>query len=82
MEQKKKELLKKLADAYDQGQTIPFSPPVPPGIEALLIEREKEKEAIKKQRRHDYLIATYGIVGGLISGLATSLIVLWLEGLL
>ena len=39
-------------------------------------------DAIKKQRRHDFLVATYGIIGGIISGVASSLIVLWLQGLL
>lgn len=55
---------------------------IPDGIQELWLKEAKEKEALKKQRRHDFLIATYGIVGGLISGVATSLIVLWLQGLL
>ena len=62
--------------------SIPAGPSMPPGIEALILKEEKEKEAIRKQRKHDFLIASYGIIGGLISGLATSLIVLWIQGLL
>ncbi len=58
------------------GSTIPL------GIQELWIKEEKEKQALKKQRRHDFLIATYGIIGGFVSGVASSLIVLWLQGLL
>lgn len=36
----------------------------------------------RKHRKHDFLIATYGIIGGIISGVVSSLIVLWLQGLL
>lgn len=55
---------------------------IPDGIQEFWLKEAKEKEALKKQRRHDFLVATYGIVGGIISGVATSLIVLWLQGLL
>jgi hypothetical protein len=55
---------------------------IPTGIQDIWLKEAKEKEALKKQRRHDFLIATYGIVGGIISGVASSLIVLWLQGLL
>lgn len=55
---------------------------IPLGIQELWIKEEKEKQALKKQRRHDFLIATYGIIGGFVSGVASSLIVLWLQGLL
>lgn len=55
---------------------------IPNGIQELWLREAKEKEALKQQRRHDFLIATYGIIGGLISGVASSLIVLWLQGLL
>lgn len=55
---------------------------IPPGIQELWLKEAKEKEALKKQRRHDFLVATYGIIGGIISGVASSLIVLWLQGLL
>lgn len=55
---------------------------VPHGTQEQWLKEAKEKEALKKQRRHDFLIATYGIVGGIISGVASSLIVLWLQGLL
>ena len=55
---------------------------IPNGIQELWLREAKEKKALKQQRRHDFLIATYGIIGGLISGIASSLIVLWLQGLL
>lgn len=55
---------------------------IPSGIQEIWIKEAKEKEALKKQRRHDILIASYGIIGGIISGVASSLIVLWLQGLL
>lgn len=55
---------------------------IPSGIQELWIKEAKEREALKKQRRHDILIASYGIVGGVVSGVASSLIVLWLQGLL
>ena len=72
--------------------SMPKIPPIaegtviPDGIQELWLKEAKEKEALKKQHRHDFLIATYGIIGGIfggiVSGVATSLIVLWLEGLL
>ena len=55
---------------------------IPDGIQEIWLKEAKEKAALKKQRRPDFLIATYGIVGGLVSGVASSLIVLWLQGLL
>ena len=59
---------------------------IPDGIQELWLKEVKEKEALKKQRRHDFLIATYGIIGGIIggiiSGVASSLILLKLQGLL
>lgn len=55
---------------------------IPNGIQEAWIKEAKEKEALKKQRRHDFLIATYGIIGGIISGVISSLIVLKLQGLL
>ena len=61
---------------------IPKWPDVPPGIQDLMMKEEKEKHALKQQRKHDFLIATYGIVGGIIAGAASSLIVLWIQGLL
>ena len=55
---------------------------IPSGIQELWIKEAKEREALRQQRRHDILIASYGIVGGVVSGVASSLIVLWLQGLL
>lgn len=56
--------------------------PIPDGIREAWIKEAKEKEALRKQHRHDFLIATYGIIGGIISGVISSLIVLKLQGLL
>ncbi len=55
---------------------------IPDGIQEVWLKEAKEKESLKKQRKHDFLIATYGIIGGFISGVVSSLIVLWLQGLL
>ena len=55
---------------------------IPNGILEQQIKEAKEKEALRQQRKHDFLIATYGIVGGIISGVASSLIVLYIQGLL
>lgn len=55
---------------------------IPTGIQEAWIQEAKEKEALKKQRRHDFLIATYGIIGGIIGGVVSSVIVLKLQGLL
>lgn len=61
-------------------------PSIPNGIQDLWLKEAKEKDAISKQRRHDFWIATYGIVGGILggilSGVISSLIVLKLQGLL
>lgn len=50
---------------------------LPEGIQAL--ERE---QLTRSQRRHDFWVATYGILGGIVSGAVSSLIVLKLQGLL
>lgn len=55
---------------------------IPDGIQEQALREAKEKDVLKKQRRHDFLVATYGIIGGIISGTLSSLIVLWLQGLL
>lgn len=55
---------------------------IPNGIKMQQIKKAKEKESLRQQRKHDFLIATYGIVGGIISGVASSLIVLYIQGLL
>ena len=47
-----------------------------------IIYQKKYQEALKKQRRHDFLIATYGIIGGILGGVISSIIVLKLQGLL
>lgn len=55
---------------------------IPNGIIEQQLKEAKEKEALRQQRKHDFLIATYGIVGGILSGTASSLIVLYIQGLL
>ena len=59
---------------------------IPDGIQELWLKEAKAKEALRQQRRHDFRIATYGIIGGIIggiiSGVASSLIVLKLQGVL
>lgn len=45
---------------------------IPHGIQEQWL--KEEKEALKKQRRHDFIIATYGIIGGFISGLLSSIL--------
>ena len=55
---------------------------IPNGIIEQQIKEAKEKADIKKQHRHDFFIATYGIVGGFASGIISSLIVLYIQGLL
>lgn len=53
---------------------------MPSGIQDSFLREEKEQEAIRQQRRHDFLIATYGIIGGIIGGAISSILVLLLEG--
>ena len=55
---------------------------IPHGILEQQLREAKEKETLRQQRKHDFLIATYGIVGGILSGVASSLIVLYIQGLL
>lgn len=55
---------------------------IPHGIIQQQFEEAKAKEELRKQRKHDFLIATYGILGGIVSGVASSLIVLYIQGLL
>lgn len=52
----------------------------PSGIQDSFLSEEKEQESIRQQRRHDFLIATYGIIGGIIGGAISSILVLLLEG--
>lgn len=51
------------------GSVIPLS------IKEMEYKELKRKYELKQQHRHDYLVATYGIIGGVVSGLITSLIV-------
>ena len=58
------------------GSVIPY------GILEQQLKEAKEKEALRQKRKHEFLIATYGIVGGIILAVISSLIVLWIQGLL
>ena len=55
---------------------------VPNVVAESELKKLQAKEEPRQQRIHDFLIATYGIIGGLVSGVISSLIVLWLQGLL
>lgn len=55
---------------------------IPDEMQLLWLKEAKEKEALRQQRRHDFLIATYGIIGGIVGGVVSSVIVLKLQGLL
>ena len=54
----------------------------PYGILEQQLREAKEKSALRQQRKHDFLVAILGIVGGFLSGIASSLIVLYIQGLL
>lgn len=54
-----------------QGTVIPHK------IEEKMMLEEKEKRELKRARRHDWLIAIFGTVGGVVGGLISSL-VFWL----
>ena len=58
------------------GKSIPY------GILEQQLREAKEKETLRQQRKHDFLIATYGIIGGILSGVTSSLIALYIQGLL
>ena len=55
---------------------------IPEKMQLLWLKEAKEREMIRQQRRHDFLIATYGIIGGIAGGVISSVIVLKLQGLL
>ena len=54
----------------------------PPSVITHITEEGKHYLIYAKQRKRDFLIASYGIIGSIISGVISSLIVLWLQGLL
>lgn len=53
---------------------------IPHGISELQLKEAKEKQLLKQQHRHDLFIATYGIIGGILGGVISSLLVIWLTG--
>lgn len=57
--------------AIAEGKVLPI------GIEHELMKQEKEKHLRKQQRRHDWCIAIFGVLGGGVMGLLTS-ILFWL----
>lgn len=50
---------------------------LPHGVSLEIMKQEKEKHLLKAQRRHDWLIALFGVIGGGAMGFITSL-VFWL----
>lgn len=57
--------------AIARGAVLPY------GVEAELMNQEKEKILRKQQRRHDWRIAIFGGLGGGVMGFLTSLL-FWL----
>lgn len=55
---------------------------IPDGVIEQQIKEAKEKELRKQQWRHDFRVALFSAVAGGIAGVITSLIVLYIQGLL
>lgn len=55
---------------------------IPGGIVEQQLKEAKEKELRKQQWRHDFRVALFSTVAGGIAGIATSLIVLYIQGVL
>lgn len=55
---------------------------IPNGIIEQQLKEAKEKELRKQQWRHDFRVALFSAVAGGIAGVITSLIVLYIQGLL
>lgn len=55
---------------------------IPDGVIERQIKEAKEKELRKQQWRHDFRVALFSAVAGGIAGVITSLIVLYIQGLL
>lgn len=55
---------------------------IPNGITEQQLKEAKEKELRKQQWRHDFHVALFSTVAGGIAGIVTSLIVLYIQGVL
>lgn len=55
---------------------------VPDELRVDWLKEAREKATVKEQCKHDFVVAAFGIAGGLVSGVVSSLIVLWIQGLL
>lgn len=55
---------------------------VPDELQVEWLKEARVTTAAKEQRKHDFIVAAFGIAGGLVSGVVSSLIVLWIQGLL
>lgn len=55
---------------------------IPNGIAEQQLKEAKKKELRKQQWRHDFRVALFSAVAGGIAGVITSLIVLYIQGLL
>lgn len=51
---------------------------LPDSIKTKLMQDEKEVQEKKESRRHDWMIALFGIIGGTVGGAVSSLIVVCL----
>lgn len=50
---------------------------LPAGVELALAKQAKEEAELRANRRHDWLIASFGVIGGGVMGFIASLI-FWL----
>ncbi|MFQ9516417.1 MAG: hypothetical protein ACLRZ9_11420 [Eubacterium sp.] len=55
---------------------------VPDSVLEKQLAESKKKSELKSQRRHDWLIAIFNVFGGFIGGIISSLIVMYIKGLL
>lgn len=55
---------------------------IPNGIIEQQLKEAKEKELRKQQWRHDFRVALFSSVVGGIAGIVTSLVVLYIQGVL
>ena len=55
---------------------------IPNGILEQQMKEAKEKELRKQQWKHDFRIALFSVVGGGIAGIVTTLITLYIQGIM